>query len=144
MKLKESILDDMTKKERNAVSRIKSNPKFFFSYAKRARKSKIGIGPLFDKNGNLQKDPKTIADILQDQYTSVFSDQNSSARVVPSTLTPETEIDELFFNISDIELAIREMNASSATIEEDIPSLVLKNCPASIAYPIFTCCKCII
>ena len=40
------------------LEKIKTNPKAFYSYAKRKKKVKSRIGPLKDKEGNLHSDPK--------------------------------------------------------------------------------------
>ena len=41
--------------ETKAIEKIKTNPKFFFSYAKRFSKVKIGIGPLIDSTKKLNE-----------------------------------------------------------------------------------------
>ena len=60
-----------------AVERIKTNPKSFFSYAKSLSKIKSSINMLFDSNQEITTDPKRMADLLQEQFSSVFSDPNS-------------------------------------------------------------------
>ena len=50
------------------LSKIKENPKYFFSWSKRKLKYKTSVGPLVDSTGNLQHDEKTMADILQTQF----------------------------------------------------------------------------
>ena len=59
--------------EKEVIKKIKSNRKAFFNYAKKFNKSSSKIGPLKDKNGILQADPEAKANILQNQYTKVFS-----------------------------------------------------------------------
>ena len=57
-----------------AVETIRSNPKYFFSYAKRFQKTK-SIIPLFRNSSNkLTSDSKLKAEILQYQYQKAFSD----------------------------------------------------------------------
>ena len=71
--MKDSILEQKALDEEKAVKAIQENPKYFYSYAKKAAKPKSRVGPLFDTQGDLQKDPKTMANLLQDQYAGVFS-----------------------------------------------------------------------
>ena len=52
--LADSITSERHVKENHALDAIKSNPRFFFSYAKQFAKSKSAVGPLFDKNNDLQ------------------------------------------------------------------------------------------
>ena len=76
--IKETIKNQQRLREEKAVESLKKNPSYFYSYAKRAAKSHSKVGPLFDKNNNLQSNHKVIADLLQQQYTEVFSDPNST------------------------------------------------------------------
>lgn len=69
---------------KRAINTIKSNPRYFYQYARKSGKSKSGIGPLFDKDGILQNDPKKMADILQDQYKSVLSNPLDPCKRVPN------------------------------------------------------------
>ena len=105
------------------------NPKFFFSYAKRFSKLRSNIGPLKDENGNLKHEPEDMANILQSQYSSVFSNPQSD------------EIDPVAYNtientdtcITDIEInrelmmeAMNELDSNSSAPDGDIPARVLK------------------
>ena len=48
-----------------AVGKVKSNPKYFYSYAKRFTKQKQTISMLFNSDNSICTNPKQIADILQ-------------------------------------------------------------------------------
>ena len=69
---------------------MRSNPKAFYSYAKKRNISKSKIGPLRDyENGDVYcDDPKGMADILQKQLISVFSDP-SNAVPTDASANPE-------------------------------------------------------
>ena len=75
----ELLLQESYKRERNKVeldasSKIKTNPKYFFSYAKRFSKTKPKVGPLKDLATNkLTSNSQEMANILQNQYCSVFA-----------------------------------------------------------------------
>ena len=74
---KDTIIKDKILKERKAVAAMKTNPRLFYSYAKRFSKRKSKIGPLKQIKENsmsLINNPKRMADVLQDQFKSVFSD----------------------------------------------------------------------
>ena len=51
--IKDNIISRLNEKELFAVKAIKSNPKFFFSYAKRFAKAKSTIAPLRNSEGSL-------------------------------------------------------------------------------------------
>ena len=61
------------KEEEKAVSSIAKNPKYFYSYAKKSNIIKSCVGHLLDKDNNYEFVTGKMADLLQKQYTSVFS-----------------------------------------------------------------------
>ena len=142
---KDAITKDKQIQERKAVATMKSNPRHFYSYAKRFAKRKSRIGPLKLKHGNvteLIKDPKRMADALQNQFKSVFSDPNTinadefnceNTRNHPDNPT----IQSFDFTIEDIIKAICEIKSSSSSGEDGITASILKNCKDGLAYPIY-------
>ena len=56
-----------------AVQSIKFNSKYFFSYAKKFSAVKSAIGPLLNAAKEFISWPAKMADILSDQYNSIFS-----------------------------------------------------------------------
>ena len=82
-KILDSISKQNLEREGKAIAKIIQNPRYFFSYAKRFAKRKSTVGPLLNENNDLEHDPKKMADILQKQYSSVFSDPSSSKKKHP-------------------------------------------------------------
>ena len=72
-RVKELIDHQSEANEDKAVNTIKTNRKYFFSYAKRFANVKSSVSPLKDKNGNLETLPSTKAELLQHQNIQVFS-----------------------------------------------------------------------
>ena len=135
--IKETIKNQQRLKEEKVVETLKTNPSYFYSYAKRASKTYSKVGPLFDKDTKLQSDHKVMADLLQHQYTSVFSDPNSADKKLPEIIINcENSIGDIEFSRDDIISAINEINENAACGEDDIPAIVLKNCKNSLSYPI--------
>ena len=134
--IKETYNAEHLRQEKIAVTKIIENPKFFFSYAKRFAKQKSNIGPLL-KDDILSNDPLEMANILQQQYKSVFSDPSSTAKIVPEESPTSASLDDIPFTTSDIEDAIDEINRNSSTTDNDIPTVVLKECKSNLSYPIF-------
>ena len=137
-KIKSSIKNQKESDEKRAVNTVTSKPSYFFSYAKRFNKQTTTTGPLLDADGNLQQHPKKMADMLQDQYTSVFStpdDQTDS----PLPQQPEKDspiLDDFTFTQDDVISALKEIGEHSASSEDDIPAIILKHCAEAISYPI--------
>ena len=61
------------KKEKEALHKIKRNPKYFYKYAKQFSRTRSRVGPLLNKNGETVKDPFHMGEILRKQYESTFS-----------------------------------------------------------------------
>ena len=53
---------------------IKTNSKYFFSYAKKFSKVVSGIGPLMDSSKTLVTCPTQMAEMISTQYSSEFSE----------------------------------------------------------------------
>ena len=124
--------------EDKAVKIIKENPRYFYSYAKRYNKVKSSVGPLTDENGDLVNDPKTMGDLLQEQYSSVFSDPASSQKKSPDIdCVIQDILEEIPITHDDIIKAIDDINESSACGEDDIPAIILKKCKNTLSHPIF-------
>ena len=62
--------------EEIAVSKISSDPKYFYSYAQKYNTVSTSIGPLKDTNGKLTHDANDMANLLNEQFNSVFNTSN--------------------------------------------------------------------
>ena len=136
-KIKETIIEQQRLREEKAVQTVKKNPAYFFSFAKQSDKTNSKVGPLYDENKKLQSDPKIMADLLQAQYTRVFSDPNSPNKEFPKlNINCDDNLCDIEFTQDDIITAISEINENSACGEQDIPAIVLRKCKDILSYPI--------
>ena len=83
-KLKESYEKEREHEENKALMAIKTNPKYFHSYAQKKLKSRAKIGPLEDQNGELVENPEKMANMLEEQYKSVYSEPMAEKEVLNS------------------------------------------------------------
>ena len=68
----QKMKDDSKDKEDQAILQIKTNPRFFYKYAKQTKVTKSNIGPL--KSGTKYfSGPQQMAEILSKQYDKVFT-----------------------------------------------------------------------
>ena len=136
--IKEAIIHHLELGEQRAVERIKSNPKYFFSYAKSFSKVKHTISTLLNDNQELVTDRKELANILQKQFSSVYSDPNCPDTSAPTfTVPPICSRDtEPVLTAGLIEEAISEIKLDSAPGPDGIPAILLKRCAASLSIPI--------
>ena len=124
--------------ELKAAMAVKDNPRYFFSYAKRFSKSITTVGPLESTDGNLTQDPREMADLLQRQYLSVFSNPLSDQKKLPVTdQTPDCVLEDIDFSCEDIIKAIKEIDPNASSCPNDIPAKVLHKCCDQLAYPIW-------
>ena len=72
-KLSESLNNERRNEENDAIEKIKENSKFFYKFAKKYSTINENIGPLQDKKGNIINGNKNMANLLSEQYRSVFS-----------------------------------------------------------------------
>ena len=86
--IKEAVVHHLDQNEKRAVERIGTNPKYFFSYAKSFSKVKQNISALLNGNQELVTERKELANILQHQFCSVFSDPNCSSKTIPTFKVP--------------------------------------------------------
>ena len=136
--IKEAVQNHFDQKERRVVERIKTNPKYFFSYAKSFSKVKENISNLLNNSQELVTDRKELANILQRQFCSVFSDPKCSNKASPTfKVPPLVSCDtELVLTLDDITEAISEIKLDSAPGPDGIPAILLKRCATSLSVPI--------
>ena len=138
--IRDAINSDLLYREQQAVGKIKENQKYFYSYAKQFSKKKESISMLFDDKGQIKTSPKELADILQTQFISVFSDLSkanwSEATFNPSPIQVPFADELMEFTIDDIIAAIDKIYQNAASGPDEMPAKLLKNCKNSIAIPI--------
>ncbi len=94
------------------MNTIKSNPKYFYSYANKFSKTKSTISPLRDENDALTNDPLEKAELLQAQYVNVFSDPTQGdleASLGYIQTETQTHINDISFSEKDIIEALKEL-----------------------------------
>ena len=138
--IKDEINKSLDRKEALAVSRIKANPKYFFSYAKSLSKLKSNISMLFTSDGSITNNSSKMADILQNQFTSVFSDPNAPNVKAPDFDVPsiKEQSDELGFYMTDEHAiaAINKISSNAASGPDGVPITLLKKCSRELCQPI--------
>ena len=136
----DTIISERRYSEEQAVGKIKSNPKYFYSYAKRfAKQKQTIISVLFYSENNICTRPKQIADILQMQFKSVFSNPDNACMDASEFDVQEISAPDrtLVFSEEDIQRAINDIKPDAAAGPDGIPATLLKACKETISKPIF-------
>ena len=127
--------------ETKAVDAIKRNSKYFFSYAKKFSTSKTGVGPFIDENEDIVTNCTEMADMLSEQYSSVYSTPKEplpmANELFSDTHVRENCLNNIIFDEEDIMEAIEQISASAAAGPDKFPALFLKTCKCSVARPLF-------
>ena len=143
-KLEKDILLSF-KNERNlneslAVSAIKSNQKLFYTYAKNNAKVKAEIGSLI-KNEVVISDKRIIAQVLREQYDSVYSKPDENCLIDdPVTLFSTTNsespsLTNIDFERQDLVTSIMQISNKSAAGPDNFPAILLKKCSVQLSLP---------
>ena len=121
--LKSSYEHRASKLETAALLRMKSDPKYFYKFASKKSKLRARIGPLLTREGGITGDPGLMAQLLADQYCSVFSvpreEVNSAftAEVFPQELTSSLDspsLSTVLFSRDKIAVAVSSLSSSAS------------------------------
>ena len=111
------------------------NKNRFWQYVKSKRKDNVGNPPLYDSDHNLHTDPCKKAEILNSQFSSVFSPIHKT-----NIFTGETnynEMDTITVNENGVYKLLHNINPHKATGPDTIPGRLLKELAAHLA-PVYT------
>ncbi len=124
--------------EKGIASRVKSNPKEFWKYARMKLKTKSGISPLLEnvKDPNsLKFDDKEKANILQKQFSSVFTKEQRGnlPKMDPRT---EKKIEKLLITEEKVKNEILKLNVNKSCGPDEISPFLLIKLVDYIASPL--------
>ena len=124
--------------EAKAIEKIKTNPKFFFTFARRYSKVKVKVGPLINNAKKLTTAPQEMAEILSEQYSSVFStpkDEDTPQEANTDDLNIPS-LNRINFSDSELAEAINDLASNAAPGPDGFPAILLKKCSAALSPPL--------
>ena len=136
--LKNSLDNEKRSREDRAIECMKGEDKnYFFKYANSKKKIKTQIGP-FEKEGFIIQDPKLKAELLKEQFESVFTppDEGHQDDTPPSPQFTGPTLEDFEITEEDIAAQIKELRKKAAARPDDIPAVLLKNCMNSVKVPL--------
>jgi len=101
------------------------NPKRLYSMVKAKRCDSSGVAPL-RQNGITYSDAKTKANILNNQFVSVFSKETGSVNTTCLAGGPHPEMDPIQISVTGISKLLRHLHSHKATGPDGIPTHLLK------------------
>ena len=110
------------------------NTKPFWNYVKALRKDVFGVSSLTSA-GRIVSDAKEKAETLNDQFCSVFTEENltSIPNLGPSSVP---DMPDIHITTAGVEKLLKNLKVNKASGPDNIPARVLKECASSVA-PIF-------
>ena len=137
--IKETIRENLQSEERTAIENLKTNPKSFYSYAKKKSKCNHNINMVLNKEKKIITDPVKIANEFQNHFKSVFSNPDAMDKQDPTFIGPvlQKPFTNLQFNQESIEKAIDQIRGNSSVPNGHISAQVLKKCKKNLSFPIF-------
>ena len=135
---KQSFIEERISAENKAIEKIKLDSKYFYKYANSFKKVSTEPRILQDTQGEVIMDKKAIADILQQQFNSVFSNPKKCVDYNPPFSKPKIIKPLLPLEITNEKVikAINEIKVSSSCPKYEIPARVLKDCKNTLCVPI--------
>ncbi len=125
--------------EQNLAKRIKDDPKAFFAYLNSQRKVKESVGPLKNKEGELITDELGMANILNEFFSSVFTEEDTSQMPEVEevfTGTEEQQLKDMFFTESMISEKLRQLKPNKAPGPDNMYTNILRNLSEEFATPL--------
>ena len=139
LELQNSYNRERESNEIEATSKIKKNPKYFYSYAKRFSKTKPKVGPLMDPVKNIITDDSyEMANLLQDQYKSVFVTPKPDYSFLDHCKSQDCTnwLEVIDFSEVDFIEEINTLSSNAAAGPDGFPAIFLKKCKFSLAKPL--------
>ena len=134
IKLAQSHTEELKARETKAIEKIKSNPKYFYAYARSKAVTRCSIGPLLYRD-ELVSEPGMLVTAFNEQYASAFSKPMDDYGSIPWK--------HVNYLLSDIQVSANDLEKILANIKEDaaagpdqIPAILLKRCAKGLSKPL--------
>jgi len=123
------------KTEKEIGSTAKSKPKAFWSHVRKKLKTKSGVAPLLDDEGTMKYTDKEKADILQSQFSSVFTNEPLDDIPFIDKRTENT-IGDCRISTEKVEEEIKNLNVNKVCGPDEVNPRMLKELASYISEPL--------
>ena len=134
--IKREVKKAKRKLEKDLAKKAKKNPKRFYAYMKSKTANRVGVGPLRGAEG-LVTDDREMAGILNAQYTSVFTSEDSTNMPEAEVLfTGEDRLTDMRFGVEEVKKKLKNIKADGAPGPDRVWSKVLHSMADILAEPL--------
>ena len=129
--------NEQVRQEKQVIEDIQLNPRSFYKYANKNKNTKTKIGPLKANDSEVHiKDPKQIAEILVNQYKSVFQTPVQNPTQVNFETRNCAPLCDITITRDEVAAASKEISLNSAPGPDAIPPVVYNRFAEELAEPI--------
>ena len=114
--------------EKKLAENIKTDPKSFYAYTRSKTRTKDSIGPLVDLMGEVITDSIQAANLLNDYFASVYTDEEMSNLPDPVNIFTKT--------IAIVQEKLSKMKPNKAPGIDNFNSSMLREVSSAIASPL--------
>ena len=118
-------------KNKLSESLEQKNSKPLWRYLKSKRQDGNGVSPL-KENGQLHSDSRRKAEILNNQFCSVFTSEDTT-NIPKLTGPPNTEMPKFEITVQGVTKLLGGLNGGKASGPDELPNLILKNAANEIS-----------
>ena len=133
-----AVKNDRISFERNISKEIKNNNKLFWRYVNSNRTTKAAISDLLKDDGTLATTDQEKAEVLNQQFSSVFTRENTDDIPVLDDLPCQTSLSTINVTVEGVEKKLKKLRTDKSCGPDGIHPLVLKNLSSILSTPLCT------
>ena len=122
--------------EKKLAAEVKSNNKAFWKYASSKRKMKKEIPHLKRKDGSLTTNDQEKADVLNEQFASVFTQENTDNVPEFESIPVNTKLTSITVTEEQVTKLLKDLRIDKAAGPDNIHPYILKNLAETLAKPL--------
>ena len=131
-----AVRNDRIAFERNISKEIKNNNKVFWRYVNSQRKSKTSIPDLKKKDGTTVTTDKEKAEILNEQFTSVFTQEDTENLPNLEPIHITSVFDDFIIKPEEVEKKLKSLRTDKSCGPDEIHPLLLKSLASTMSIPL--------
>ena len=104
---------------------LKEDSKRFWSFVNSKRQESTGVAPLTNKDGYLQSDSTKKAEILNEQFQSIYTEEDTD-NIPDKGPSPFASMNNITINLNGVKMLLKELRPFKASGPDGIPTFILR------------------